>query len=261
MSNWIIEPKLAQRIDDLMQEGYEYSAIHDTEKKVKVWLDVWLDLKKVMDEQAIPSLEDLDEALEGTQSISNWAMDLDMELHNVALADPAYHIVRITFCEEYIARSLDKLDSNVLEMQRCIAETYFDMGNIEEGERLFASLLASDPTNGWGWIGWADQYGSRAQEGKREYEKATQILLDALQVKDLEERSTILDRLADVYSERGMKAEEIQTRLLVEKEAKRDLKKIINSPYLTRSPLISVKIGRNDPCSCGSGKKYKKCCG
>ena len=22
-----------------------------------------------------------------------------------------------------------------------------------------------------------------------------------------------------------------------------------------------TKIGRNDPCSCGSGKKYKKCCG
>ena len=21
------------------------------------------------------------------------------------------------------------------------------------------------------------------------------------------------------------------------------------------------KIGRNDPCSCGSGKKYKNCCG
>ncbi|MFH0763848.1 MAG: SEC-C metal-binding domain-containing protein [Candidatus Omnitrophota bacterium] len=26
-------------------------------------------------------------------------------------------------------------------------------------------------------------------------------------------------------------------------------------------PARSVKIGRNDPCSCGSGKKYKKCCG
>ena len=23
----------------------------------------------------------------------------------------------------------------------------------------------------------------------------------------------------------------------------------------------SFKIGRNDPCICGSGKKYKKCCG
>lgn len=26
-------------------------------------------------------------------------------------------------------------------------------------------------------------------------------------------------------------------------------------------PLISNKVGRNDPCSCGSGIKYKKCCG
>jgi hypothetical protein len=27
----------------------------------------------------------------------------------------------------------------------------------------------------------------------------------------------------------------------------------------TRSPG-RVKVGRNDPCPCGSGKKYKKCC-
>lgn len=26
-------------------------------------------------------------------------------------------------------------------------------------------------------------------------------------------------------------------------------------------PRQVVKIGRNDPCPCGSGKKYKKCCG
>ena len=24
---------------------------------------------------------------------------------------------------------------------------------------------------------------------------------------------------------------------------------------------IVVKIGRNDPCPCGSGRKYKQCCG
>ncbi|MFO7296549.1 MAG: SEC-C metal-binding domain-containing protein, partial [Clostridia bacterium] len=29
-----------------------------------------------------------------------------------------------------------------------------------------------------------------------------------------------------------------------------------------RKPVVrSEKIGRNDPCPCGSGKKYKKCCG
>ncbi len=26
------------------------------------------------------------------------------------------------------------------------------------------------------------------------------------------------------------------------------------------TPIISNKVGRNDPCPCGSGKKYKKCC-
>jgi SEC-C motif-containing protein len=28
-----------------------------------------------------------------------------------------------------------------------------------------------------------------------------------------------------------------------------------------QAPRIVAKIGRNDPCYCGSGKKYKKCCG
>lgn len=27
------------------------------------------------------------------------------------------------------------------------------------------------------------------------------------------------------------------------------------------SPKVSLRIKRNEPCSCGSGKKYKKCCG
>ena len=29
----------------------------------------------------------------------------------------------------------------------------------------------------------------------------------------------------------------------------------------TAQPVRSEKVGRNDPCPCGSGKKYKKCCG
>ena len=28
-----------------------------------------------------------------------------------------------------------------------------------------------------------------------------------------------------------------------------------------KKPKIEIKVGRNDPCPCGSGKKYKKCCG
>jgi len=28
-----------------------------------------------------------------------------------------------------------------------------------------------------------------------------------------------------------------------------------------RRPVTRQKVGRNEPCPCGSGRKYKKCCG
>ena len=31
--------------------------------------------------------------------------------------------------------------------------------------------------------------------------------------------------------------------------------------HAKQEPKKSQKIGRNDPCPCGSGKKYKQCCG
>ncbi|MBP3368042.1 MAG: SEC-C domain-containing protein, partial [Clostridia bacterium] len=36
-----------------------------------------------------------------------------------------------------------------------------------------------------------------------------------------------------------------------------EMKKPVNKPIVNKG----AKVGRNDPCPCGSGKKYKKCCG
>jgi uncharacterized protein len=33
------------------------------------------------------------------------------------------------------------------------------------------------------------------------------------------------------------------------------------SPDTSEPPRTAPKVGRNDPCPCGSGKKYKRCCG
>ncbi len=42
-----------------------------------------------------------------------------------------------------------------------------------------------------------------------------------------------------------------------------DLKPYINTTeFETNKPAhVEEKPGRNEPCPCGSGKKYKKCCG
>lgn len=35
----------------------------------------------------------------------------------------------------------------------------------------------------------------------------------------------------------------------------------VKDPKRRNLAVVIEKIGRNDPCHCGSGKKYKKCCG
>lgn len=40
-------------------------------------------------------------------------------------------------------------------------------------------------------------------------------------------------------------------------EQRKEIKKAYNK---TKIVVKDAKIGRNDPCPCGSGKKYKKCC-
>ena len=37
-----------------------------------------------------------------------------------------------------------------------------------------------------------------------------------------------------------------------------DLERLLNPP---KPKIAEKKIGRNEPCPCGSGNKYKKCCG
>ncbi|MBI4526377.1 MAG: SEC-C domain-containing protein [Deltaproteobacteria bacterium] len=37
-----------------------------------------------------------------------------------------------------------------------------------------------------------------------------------------------------------------------------DLERLLNPP---KPVMAEKKIGRNEPCPCGSGKKYKHCCG
>lgn len=37
-----------------------------------------------------------------------------------------------------------------------------------------------------------------------------------------------------------------------------DVERLLDPPVPRRS---EKRVGRNDPCPCGSGKKYKKCCG
>ena len=44
---------------------------------------------------------------------------------------------------------------------------------------------------------------------------------------------------------------------ILTKDRRREIKKEFDKTRIA----VSTKVGRNAPCPCGSGKKYKKCCG
>ena len=55
-------------------------------------------------------------------------------------------------------------------------------------------------------------------------------------------------------------AYEVMSRFLTD-FTEEELKKFYKEQKESTTIRKPKKIGRNDPCPCGSGKKYKKCCG
>jgi preprotein translocase subunit SecA len=86
-----------------------------------------------------------------------------------------------------------------------------------------------------------------------------------LELENLEENSTIsikIDFEKLYYNMLDAKADYLyklpQWNSIFSKEKRKEIHK---KWVASKTVVNKVKIGRNDPCPCGSGKKYKQCCG
>lgn len=252
---WFPEIPNFEMIDDKMYSGYMFLEERKCAEACNLWWDAWNDIIYLMDYHKISGIDAFDNKFRGTQSVFNWSSDFEMELHNAGRYDKIYFERRIEFCNEYVKRSDDKHHTNIGNMRKAIAESYMDLGRQKEGDALFESHLMEDPKWGWGWIGWSDCYWIFHGNKQNDYQKAETILKKALTVEGLRDREDVMERLMNFYEEtdREEEADEIKRELNGLEKNKHFMKNNIKS-------ISSTKIGRNDPCSCGSGKKYKKCC-
>jgi preprotein translocase subunit SecA len=74
---------------------------------------------------------------------------------------------------------------------------------------------------------------------------------------DQQARPTAIDTIQEVSSWHGY-SEEYLRKLESELAEEEKFPALWNEPDIAFNPYRDV--GRNDPCPCGSGKKYKKCC-
>jgi tetratricopeptide (TPR) repeat protein len=127
------------------------------------------------------------------------------------------------------------------------AESLFALGKKDEAERLFQEIIGRNPDDPWYLLHAGDCY---VTYGEKDFARAKSHYLGALSIAQKhrkrpdgkDELLAVYERLIDLAHDTGdHKEADRYQRLLSSVEAK--------------------KVGRNDPCPCGSGKKYKKCCG
>lgn len=243
-------------IDETIQKGYALLLEDDLVGGCDKWLDAWTDMKTLLAEGVAKDIYDLDQKYDWTDFVSNFVQDLEIELRNAGLKDNEYHLKRAVYCEELLqwCGGQELIISNT---RRGMAEGYYHYGDTSRGERLFADWLQNDPDWGWGYIGLSDCY--RWGRGvEKQVEKAEEVLLTAYARDGLRDRVDVVDRLVQLYEDRGDAG-----KAKAYKKIERKLAQAVppgNWRYKP-APAKSEKIGRNDPCPCGSGKKYKKCCG
>ena len=286
---WAPEEPSFESLDSRMQQGY---AATGAVEACAIWKDVWRDVVRLADRFGLDDLEAFDERFGGTQCLFNWVQDFELELANAGGEDESFRRERISYCEEFLGRFPDA-DMVLTEgFRRALAESYYRTGAEETGERLFREWLDADPTWGWGWIGWSDAYWllAGARGAAPDHDRAEKILKDALAEPLLREREYVLERLADLYGEAGREEDEARVRRELKDDRARRARRAsggtglpvqtvrrtltFDEPGLPLDQLQEVraaalgkgsetprrKVGRNEPCPCGSGKKYKKCC-
>jgi tetratricopeptide (TPR) repeat protein len=242
---WFPDQPSFDRLEDKMLAGYDLIELGDVAGACRVWLEAWAEVLALLDRAGISSLEELDRQFCGGEFVLSWIHALDQELWNAGLNEPEFFRARIAFCEEGLRRFTAGDEFFSETARHALAESYFELGDTGKTDTLYREWLSADPQWGWGWIGWADCYQfARAQS--KDLKKAEQLLLEGLSVARVRDSDQFAEDLAALYEKQGRV-----------KEAQEMRRRAQPSHAVPRS---APKVGRNDPCPCGSGKKFKKCC-
>ncbi|VDN48365.1 protein of unknown function [Petrocella atlantisensis] len=281
------------KLDIMMQEGYGYELNGDSHKAVTCWKDAFDELTAYFEENHLCDLKSFDDIFNGTQYIRNWVQDYDDSLRNVLLdadeeSKEKIGMLKIELLGFLISLNVEN-DLNIHNLKRSLAETYYLMGQPEVGEQHFIQLIDDYPDNEWGYIGYSDEYWMGYSKYK-DFDKAFKILNKAYNRLSIIESDIIAERLTDLMIvKKKMELENFNAteafrnwtqfndeRPIIpeyavlyqqlfdarEERLGKPKGKVAANDGFNQQPLVKEKkIGRNEPCPCGSGKKYKKCCG
>jgi len=171
-----IELTPEEQLDDLMQAGYRLLEANQRTAAGDKWLEAW----KMVKQMATPEMRTtmaFDSAYPGMmQCVFNWSYDLEIELHNAGIRDPIYHEHQVRYVREFLTQFPDEDANRQVNMMRAQGEALWNLGRRAEAEAVYEALVERLPDDGWGYIGWSDNYWLWGAPDPKEYARAEAIL-------------------------------------------------------------------------------------
>jgi hypothetical protein len=242
---WFPQQSSFDKFEERIMAGNDLLDADDAAGACRAWLEAWAEMLALLERGKIASIDEFERQYNGMSFVRQWFHDLDCQLWNAGLDDPQFLRSAIAVCEERLKRFA--ADEAVTEFSRmALAESHFELNNAAQTDALYRQWLGKDPQWGWGWISWAHCY-QGARPEMQDLKRGEQILLEGRAVDQVRNPDDITTNLAYIHEQQGRLQE---ARLLA-----------ASVRSTTFPPPSELKVGRNEPCPCGSGKKFKKCCG
>ena len=153
--------------------------------------------------------------------------------------------------KEDVERLMDLLMSVYKEISKSLADDAFYpllSHRKDPGEDQLRAEPETAQTWCKGFVGGLSLWETDIAQDEKVRELLTPIFI-------LTDRSIITEDIPEISTKSVTQLEKYSVSAIAESVAH------LREYYLLKTKFTNKRIGRNEPCPCGSGKKYKKCCG
>jgi hypothetical protein len=245
--------------DDLVQQGYDAQNEDRADEMIRCWWDAWGIFQNILAQNGEKkSVTRLMEEEGYRYPMDAWLQDFEMELGNTGEYEK-----RLVFCRT-VLEILDWRQEDGSNFLAAIGDTLYTQGKAGEGREWFEDCLQKDRHNEniLSVFSWCLQETEGTEAAYKLIRREVIGIPCTMDNCMLFERAKLLAEV--LKSEEDLKWIESQLKsfytALEQANDYNDRYDDFRMPV--QQPIIKEqKIYPNDPCPCGSGRKYKKCCG
>ncbi len=283
---WLPEEPFTEQLQELAGRAKKALEDKNFEASVESWTPFWAKVLDSFKRFEIPGIDEVDMVFELDCLMYENLECFEEALFEAGKIDAKYWQQLVQLADDLSPYLTDALDLE-LEWGFRKARALFGLGNADACDQLIEELIDNCSNTPTTWVQWAEIYEGQVT-GSPNWERAEAIIRRGMEIEGHEKSLTLLCHLRVILEGAGdaSRLAEIQQRISAEEEAiarswkekysqsmgprivhhsrapvKATVPPKIVVPNKPTEQFLSEKLGRNDPCICGSGKKFKKCCG